>query len=95
MRDEIKNGSSPYVTRGPDGKIEYIEAGVHNLATVETSGIDFVTAYNFETGFGDFNFKLDLTHVLDFKKQANADAEMIDYAGLTDTPDSVGSPHNS
>ncbi|MCU7996224.1 TonB-dependent receptor [Shewanella glacialipiscicola] len=87
LRDEIKSGSSPYVTRGPDGKIEYIEAGVRNLATVETSGIDFVTAYNFETGFGDFNFKLDLTHVLDFKKQDNADAEMIDYAGLTDTPD--------
>lgn len=87
LRDEIKNGSSPYVTRGPDGKIEYIEAGVRNLATVETSGIDFVTAYNLETGFGDFNFKLDLTHVLDFKKQDNAEADMIDYAGSTDSPD--------
>ena len=85
--DEIKNGSSPYVHRGADGKIEYIEAGVRNLATVETSGIDFVTAYNLETGIGDFNFRLDLTHVLDFKKQDNAESEMIDYAGLTDSPD--------
>ncbi|WP_330149715.1 TonB-dependent receptor [Shewanella xiamenensis] len=87
LRDEIKNGSSPYVHRGSDGKIEYIEAGVRNLATVETSGIDFVTAYNLETGIGDFNFRLDLTHVLDFKKQDNAESEMIDYAGLTDSPD--------
>ncbi|MEL4295487.1 TonB-dependent receptor [Shewanella sp. DNRA4] len=87
LRDEIKNGSSPYVHRGADGKIEYIEAGVRNLATVETSGIDFVTAYNLETGIGDFNFRLDLTHVLDFKKQDNAESEMIDYAGLTDSPD--------
>lgn len=87
LRDEIKNGSSPYVHRGADGKIEYIEAGVRNLATVETSGIDFVTAYNLETAIGDFNFKLDLTHVLDFKKQDNAEAEMIDYAGTTDSPD--------
>lgn len=87
LRDEIKNGSSPYVHRGSDGKIEYIEAGVRNLATVETSGIDFVTAYNLETGIGDFNFRLDLTHVLDFKKQDNAESEMIDYAGFTDSPD--------
>lgn len=87
LRDEIKNGSSPYVHRGSDGKIEYIEAGVRNLATVETSGIDFVTAYNLETGIGDFNFKFDLTHVLDFKKQANANAAMIDYAGLVTQPD--------
>ncbi|MFB2670063.1 TonB-dependent receptor [Shewanella xiamenensis] len=87
LRDEIKNGSSPYVHRGSDGKIEYIEAGVRNLATVETSGIDFVTAYNLETVIGDFNFRLDLTHVLDFKKQDNAESEMIDYAGLTDSPD--------
>ncbi|MGL4220191.1 MAG: TonB-dependent receptor [Shewanella sp.] len=87
LRDEIKNGSSPYVHRGADGKIEYIEAGVRNLATVETSGIDFVTAYNLETGIGDFNFRLDLTHVLDFKKQDYAESEMIDYAGLTDSPD--------
>lgn len=87
LRDEIKNGSSPYVHRGADGKIEYIEAGARNLATVETSGIDFVTAYNLETGIGDFNFRLDLTHVLDFKKQDNAESEMIDYAGLTDSPD--------
>lgn len=87
LRDEIKNGSSPYVHRSADGKIEYIEAGVRNLATVETSGIDFVTAYNLETGIGDFNFRLDLTHVLDFKKQDNAESEMIDYAGLTDSPD--------
>ncbi|MCD8551993.1 MAG: TonB-dependent receptor, partial [Shewanella xiamenensis] len=87
LRDEIKNGSSPYVHRGADGKIEYIEAGVRNIATVETSGIDFVTAYNLETAIGDFNFKLDLTHVLDFKKQDNAEAEMIDYAGTTDSPD--------
>uniref|UniRef100_Q0HU83 TonB-dependent receptor n=1 Tax=Shewanella sp. (strain MR-7) TaxID=60481 RepID=Q0HU83_SHESR len=87
LRDEIKNGSSPYIHRGADGKIEYIEAGVRNLASVETSGIDFVTAYNLETAIGDFNFKVDLTHVLDFKKQDNAEAEMIDYAGVTDTPD--------
>ncbi|MEL4281559.1 MULTISPECIES: TonB-dependent receptor [Shewanella] len=87
LRDEIKNGSSPYVHRGVDGKIEYIEAGVRNLASVETSGIDFVTAYNLETAIGDFNFKIDLTHVLDFKKQDNAEAEMIDYAGTTDSPD--------
>lgn len=87
LRDEIKNGSSSYVHRGVDGKIEYIEAGVRNLASVETSGIDFVTAYNLETAIGDFNFKIDLTHVLDFKKQDNAEAEMIDYAGTTDSPD--------
>ncbi|MCR4533627.1 TonB-dependent receptor [Shewanella xiamenensis] len=87
LRDEIKNGSSPFVHRGADGKIEYIEAGVRNLATVETSGIDFVTAYNLETGIGDFNFKFDLTHVIDFKEQANASAKMIDYAGLVTQPD--------
>ncbi|MDX5996245.1 TonB-dependent receptor [Shewanella oneidensis] len=44
-------------------------------------------AYNLETGIGDFNFKFDLTHVLDFKEQANASAEMIDYAGLVTQPD--------
>ncbi|MEZ9596406.1 TonB-dependent receptor [Shewanella sp. 10N.261.52.F9] len=87
LRDELREGSSPYVTRGPDGKIEYIESGVRNISTVETSGLDFVTAYNLETGLGDFNFKVDVSHVLDFKKQDDAESEMIDYAGVTDTPD--------
>ncbi|AZQ10008.1 TonB-dependent receptor [Shewanella khirikhana] len=87
LREEIRNGSSPYIHRGADGKIEYMEAGVRNLATVETSGLDFVTAYNLPTNIGDFNFKLEMSHVLEFKKQDNAESEMIDYAGLTDTPD--------
>lgn len=90
LRDELREGSSEFVTRGPDGRIEYIESGVRNIATVETSGLDFVTAYNLETGFGDWNFRVDLSHVLEFKKQDNAEAEMVDYAGLVDSPDLRG-----
>ncbi|MBT1443121.1 TonB-dependent receptor [Shewanella sp. JM162201] len=87
LREEIRNGGSPFVHRGSDGKIEFVEAGVRNIATVETSGFDFVTAYNLPTNVGDFNLKLEMSHVLDFKKQDNPESEMIDYAGLTDTPD--------
>ncbi|MGZ9898632.1 TonB-dependent receptor [Shewanella gaetbuli] len=91
LRDEIRDGSSEFVTRDPaTGKILYIESGVRNIATVETSGIDFVTAYNFETSVGDFNIKADISHILDFKEQSSADAEMVDYAGLQDTPDLRG-----
>ncbi|WP_076542305.1 TonB-dependent receptor [Shewanella sp. UCD-KL21] len=90
LRDEIRDGSSDYVTRDADGKIAFIESGVRNIATVETSGLDFVTGYNLETGFGDFKFKAELSHVLDFNKQDNAESEMIDYAGLVDSPDLRG-----
>ncbi|WP_144209095.1 TonB-dependent receptor [Shewanella donghaensis] len=90
LRDELREGSSDFVTRGADGKIEYIESGVRNIATVETSGLDFVTAYNLETSFGDWNFKVDLSKVLEFKKQDNAEAAMIDYSGSTDYPDLRG-----
>lgn len=87
LYDEQINGSSDKIHRGPDGKIEYIEAGVENIASVETSGLDFVTAYNLETGFGDFNFKLDVSHVMTFDKQADATSEMVEYAGTQDYPD--------
>lgn len=90
LRDELREGTSDFVTRGADGKIEYIESGVRNIATVETSGIDFVTAYNLESSVGDWNFKLDLSKVLDFKKQDNAESAMIDYSGSTDYPDLRG-----
>ncbi|MCZ4336963.1 TonB-dependent receptor [Shewanella colwelliana] len=87
IRDEKINGGSQFVTRGADGKIEYIESGVVNIATVETSGFDFATAYNLETGFGDFNFKVDMSHVLEFKKQADSESVTIDYSGVVDYPE--------
>ncbi|MCJ8302685.1 TonB-dependent receptor, partial [Shewanella sp.] len=87
IREEKINGSSDYITRGPDGMIEYIENGVRNFASLETSGFDFATAYNIETGFGDFNFKLDLTHVLAFDEQAGEGEEVIEKAGTQDYPD--------
>ncbi|ABV86824.1 TonB-dependent receptor [Shewanella pealeana] len=87
LYDEQINGGSDKIHRGADGKIEYIEAGVENIASVETSGLDFVTAYNLETGFGDFNFKLDVSHVMAFDKQADATSEMVEYAGTQDYPD--------
>ncbi|QBF81582.1 TonB-dependent receptor [Shewanella maritima] len=86
LRDELLNGGSDFVTRGADGKIEYIESGYVNMASVETSGFDFATAYNFETNYGDFNLKLDMTHVLEFVEQANAESDKIDSAGVQDYP---------
>ncbi|MCG9736939.1 TonB-dependent receptor [Shewanella insulae] len=87
IRDEKINGGSDFVTRGPDGKIEYLESGYVNKASLETSGFDFASSYNFETGLGDFNLKLDVTHILDFKEQADAESEKIDYSGTQDYPD--------
>ncbi|WOT06412.1 TonB-dependent receptor [Shewanella youngdeokensis] len=87
LYDEEVNGSSSKVHRSADGKIEYIEAGVENIASVETSGLDFVTAYNLETSFGDFKFKLDVSHVLEFKKQDDAESDPYEYAGTQDYPD--------
>lgn len=87
IRDEKINGGSDLVTRGPDGKIEYIESGYINMSSVETSGFDFATSYNMETSFGDFNLKLDMTHILEFKEQANEESEKIDLAGLQDYPE--------
>ncbi|WP_372940804.1 TonB-dependent receptor [Shewanella sp.] len=86
IRDEVLNGSSDSVTRGADGKIEYIESGYINMSSVETSGLDFATSYNLETSFGDFNFKVDMTHVLEFVEQTDSDSVAIDYAGLQDYP---------
>ncbi|MCL1066329.1 TonB-dependent receptor [Shewanella olleyana] len=91
LRDELRDGSSESIIRDPStGKILYMESGYRNMATVETSGIDFVTAYNFETSVGDFRIKADLSHILDFKEQTNEEAELVDYAGLQDTPDLRG-----
>lgn len=87
LRDELLNGSSDLVHRTDDGKIDYIETEYRNIASLETSGFDFVTAYNLETGFGDFNFKVDMSHVLDFSEQAHAEADVIDYAGTQDYPE--------
>lgn len=87
IREEQINGGSDYITRGPDGMIEYIENGVRNFASLETSGFDFATAYNIETGFGDFNFKVDLTHVLAFDEQAGEGEETIENTGTQDFPD--------
>ncbi|MFS1438225.1 TonB-dependent receptor [Shewanella sp. 10N.286.48.A6] len=87
IRDEKINGSSELVHRGSDGKIEYLESGYINMSSVKTSGFDFATTYNVETGFGDFNFKVDLTHILEFEEQANAESEAIDLAGIQDYPE--------
>ncbi|WP_076414715.1 TonB-dependent receptor [Shewanella sp. UCD-KL12] len=87
IRDEKINGSSDFITRGADGKIEYIESGYVNMSSVETSGFDFATSYNLETGLGDFNFKVDLTHILAFDEQADAESEVNELAGLQDYPD--------
>ncbi|NKF50412.1 TonB-dependent receptor [Shewanella sp. WXL01] len=86
IRDEKLNGGSDLVTRRADGKIEYIESGYINMASVETSGFDFASAYNFETNFGDFNLKLDMTYVKEFVEQADSESVAIDNAGIQDYP---------
>ncbi|WP_394131012.1 TonB-dependent receptor [Shewanella maritima] len=86
IREENLNGGSEFVHRGADGKIEYIESGYINMSSVKTNGFDFATSYNLETNYGDFNFKVDMSHVLKFEEQANAESEVVDNAGLQDYP---------
>ena len=87
LEDEIANGGSPFVTRGADGKIEYVESGYVNVASVETSGVDFSTAYLMGTEMGDFRFKLEMTHILAYDEQSEAGAEVDELAGTQDRPD--------
>ncbi|MDO6611754.1 TonB-dependent receptor [Shewanella sp. 1_MG-2023] len=87
IRDEKINGGSSLVTRNDDGKIDYLESGYINMSSLNTSGFDFATSYNLETSFGDFNFKVDLTHILEFEEQASAESEAIDLAGIQDYPE--------
>ncbi|QBF84250.1 TonB-dependent receptor [Shewanella maritima] len=80
------NGGSDSVHRDENGQISYVESTVRNIASIETSGFDIVSAYNMTTGVGDFNLTLDIAHVIDYKYRADEASQAVDYAGDTDYP---------
>ncbi|MPY26024.1 TonB-dependent receptor [Shewanella psychropiezotolerans] len=90
VKEESENGGSEFIKRGPDGKIQTIHSQYRNLASVNTSGIDFVTGYNLETGVGDFSFKVEMTKILSFEEQQKPDAEMVEWVGEVGRPDLRG-----
>ncbi|WP_100642067.1 TonB-dependent receptor domain-containing protein [Alteromonas facilis] len=51
------------IERGAQGNILDIFNGLVNLGGQTTKGFDMELAYNFETDFGDFKFRLDATYV--------------------------------
>ncbi|MBT0584863.1 TonB-dependent receptor [Alteromonas oceanisediminis] len=51
------------IERGPAGNVVDLFNGAVNLGGQETSGFDMEFAYNFETDFGDFKFRVDGTYI--------------------------------
>ncbi|MCE9678656.1 TonB-dependent receptor [Shewanella sp. AS1] len=86
LKDEVDNGSSTAIVRGPDGKIDTAYSFDQNMASLETSGIDFKAAYFLETGMGDWTFKAELGYVDEYAQTSAAGEEPFDYAGLQDYP---------
>ncbi len=86
LKNEADNGSSSAIVRGDDGKIEVAYSFDQNMASLETSGIDFKAAYFLETAIGDWTFKTELGYVDEFAQTAAAGEEPFDYAGLQDYP---------
>lgn len=79
LLDQQAGGTSAAVTRGANGQIESIQSGSINIDQQETSGIDLGVAYNMETSLGDFQFKGDVTRVLDWG--FIEDGTFVDYVG--------------
>jgi outer membrane receptor protein involved in Fe transport len=53
------------IQRGSQGQVIDLFNGLVNLGGQTTKGFDMELAYNFETDFGDFKFRLDATYVDD------------------------------
>ena len=56
---------SNIVQRGGQGQVIDLFNGLVNLGGQTTKGFDMEFAYNFETDFGDFKFRVDATYVDD------------------------------
>ncbi|MBY5990853.1 TonB-dependent receptor [Ferrimonas balearica] len=80
-------GVSDAVTRSADGKIDVMYSFDQNLASLETSGFDFQTNYNIETGFGDFNLRAEASYVLEYVETEAPGEPGVDYAGAQDYPE--------
>lgn len=90
LADEQLNGSNPAVVRGPDGKIDTMYSFDQNMASLETSGFDFKTAYVFESSIGDFALKAEASYVQEFVETTEEGADPFDYSGLQDYPELRG-----
>ncbi|SHH27569.1 TonB-dependent receptor [Ferrimonas marina] len=86
LQEEKDNGGSDAIIRLPNGKIDQIYSFDQNMASLETSGFDFQTAYNIETGFGDFNLRAEATYVDEYVFTRDSESGWVDYAGAQDYP---------
>ncbi|MBH0089689.1 MULTISPECIES: TonB-dependent receptor plug domain-containing protein [unclassified Pseudoalteromonas] len=91
LKDEQDNGSNPAVVRDPNtGRIDVMYSFDQNMASLETSGFDFKTAYMFESSIGNFALKGELSYVSDFEEVTEEGADAFDYAGLQEYPELRG-----
>ncbi|MCG9696881.1 TonB-dependent receptor [Shewanella sp. Isolate11] len=86
LKDEIDNGGSTAIVRDANGKIDVAYSFDRNMASLETSGLDFKAAYFLETAIGDWTFKTELGYVDEYAQTSAAGEEPFDYAGLQDYP---------
>ncbi len=92
LLNQAAGGNTPNVTRGPDGKIESIQAGLQNFLEQNTNGIDVMARYALNTErAGNFTFDLQATKVLEFTdidKDALTGEEIpLEREGNFDYPD--------
>ncbi len=87
LYNEQINGGSDVVNRDEYGQVISVESEMRNLASVETSGVDFITSYELVTEIGDINFSVDMSHVLEYTQQSESGDIAVDYAGSQDYPD--------
>ncbi len=66
----LAGGSSAFVSRNPNGTINFISANNQNLQGRRTDGIDLNVDYRVQAGdFGDLRFDLLYTHIFEYQQQ--------------------------
>ena len=85
LDQELANMGSAQVTRGGNGRINFIEGGNFNLAGTKTNGLDLDLRYSFSAGgVGDFTTMLTWSHVNNFVQDTGDGSGFDD---VTFTPD--------
>jgi iron complex outermembrane recepter protein len=80
------------ITRAPTGEVLQLRQAVVNLSSIEVEGVDVSARYAFETGIGDFEASIDVSHLQSFRTeipQPNGPALIDERAGKSDQPRST------
>ena len=84
-----------FLTRGPNGRIQQIEAGYANKGLWKTNGVDFRLNTNFDlNSFGKLQNKLTVSYVNKFTIEDSL-GESIDQLGLNGSPDTRATLQNT